>query len=535
MTAATARHRLSGVRAIPFWAWPLFAATALWSALVVGGYLGELTIPNVPALALLYPLGLAGLMLWSRSPAPAPLKACAAWAAVLAAAFLSAQYAGGNERMALAAPALALAGVVCARYPVPAMVGAFAVTGAYNSIEVFTPVPAHQVVDLLLAGLWAASLWAYLLKQRDRRLWFSPAVVLTLLYLLVTAAQALAADPLQQGLYAFRTAGWYMLAVVLAAYGGLAPAELRKVARGVVAASVLVGGYAVLRWLIGPADAERASAAGSTYNIVDGELRTFGSFQAGHALASWTAPMASFCLAACLGLPGRWRAVALAGAALCTVAVLASEVRAGLLALGVGAVLVLALHQLSRGFPGQRIGITAAAVVAAVAVTAGAFTLAIDTDSQKERYTVLATPEEDPALQRRLQKWNDTIDQVRDRPFGTGLGASGRAHDRYSRFTDLASLNLDNSYLKVVYDQGLFVLILYVAAALALLYTLVRGGLGAGAGEKAAVCVGAAGALSAFLVMSASGMYIEGLPALAVWLVTGLGIGQLASPDSAPA
>jgi O-antigen ligase len=246
------------------------------------------------------------------------------------------------------------------------------------------------------------------------------------------------------------------------------------------------------------------------------------------------APVITFCLAALLSTKGRWRLIALAGLGLCTLALLASQVRSGLPALIAGGVVVLALFQLSRGFPGARLGITAAALVCAVGATAVAFTLALGSDQARERYTVLTTPGKDPSVQRRLQKWRDTLDTIRDAPFGEGMGASGRGL-RFQRFRSLSTSNLDNSYLKIAFDQGIFVLLLFAVAVLLLLYGLAYRALATVDPAKAGVAIGACGALTAFLVMCGTGIYIEGLPALAVWMLVGIGVGQFTTPDRAPA
>jgi hypothetical protein len=512
----------------------VFAGTAAWAGIVAAGYFGLVAVPHLRLLAVAGPGALcAALALRRGSPDRGLLGLAAGAAALVAGSLLAGELAVAGSPVLLAVPAVVATAVACRRWPEAALVATFALTGFYQTVVLYTPIPARPAVDLLLAGLWAAAAWSYLVSGRKRSVWVWPGVALTVLYLLVTLAQALAAESLQQSLFAFRLSAWYMLAAVLVAYAGFERGQLGRVARWIVLVALAVGAYAVLRWIIGPSakEVEGALYGGGKYNVVEGELRAFGSFQAGHALASWTAPMACFSLAAALSLAQRWRFAALAAAGTCATAVLASEVRAGLLALIAGVLVVMALYQLSRGFPGPHLGVTAAAFACAVGVTAGAFTLAIDSEQARERYTVLATPEKDPAVQRRLEKWNESLDLVHDRPLGRGLGSSGGAHERYSRFRDLASFNLDNSYLKILLDQGIFMLVLYVGAVLLLLFGLARSALLSADREKAGVAIGACGALTAFVVMSATGLYLEGLPALAVWIVVGLGVGQFTRPE----
>lgn len=515
----------------------LFALTGSWSGLVIAGYAGLVILPQARLVALAGPLLLGAVVLLGRAQSSRALRLCAGWAAILAAALVAAEVLPSDPRPALGAPALVISAMLCWRWPEAAVLGAFALTGTYHAVTVFTPIPTHGGTDVLLAGLWAATIWNYLLRRRERSLWIWPSVALVLLYLFVTLAQALSSQSLEQGLTGFRFSAWYMLAFVLVAYAGLTPEALVRIARGVTVVAVVVGGYALLRWLIGPSGRELASAlaAGGQYLYVEGELRNFGSFQQGHAMAAWMAPVGAFCLAGALSSEGRWRLIGALAAGLCAVAVLTSAARAGLLALVAGVVVVIVLYQLSRGFPGLRIEVTATALVCAVAVTTGAFALAIDSDQTRSRYTVLATPEKDPAVQGRLRKWEETLAVVRDAPFGTGIGTSGNAEQRYARFVTIASSNVDSSYLKVALEQGIFLLVLYVGACLFLLHGLVRRALLSRVGDRAGIVMGSAAALVALLVLAAAGTYTEGLPALAVWILVGLGVGQFAVQPSARA
>ena len=532
MSAAAARELTKAARPGLVGAAALVVVTIAWAAVVITGYAGLTVVPQLRLITFALPAVLVGACLFARRRAPRTLLVCAGLAATLSAAMFTAERVPADWRIAYGAPALALMAVISKRWPQGAVVGAFALTGTYHAVSVYTPVPAHGTTDLLLAGLWAATLWGWLLSKRERPLWIWPSVALVLLYLLITLAQAMSADSLEQGLTGFRFSGWYMLAFVLVAYAGFTPDALVRISRGVVLVAGAVGGYALLRWLIGPADREldSALAAGGQYLYVEGELRNFGSFQQGHAMAAWSAPVGVFCLSVALSSSeARWRALAGAAAGLCGFAVLTSAARVGLIALVCGVIVVLSLYQLSRGFPGLRIGVTATAFVCAVGVTVTAFTLAIDSEETRSRYTILATPEKDPSVQRRLQKWEETLVAVRDAPFGAGIGTSGNAEHQYGRFVTLASFNVDSSYLKVAFEQGIFLLALFVASALFVLHALIRRALMPGQEERAGMVIGAAAALVGLLVLGAAGTYTEGLPALAVWLLVGLGVGQYTS------
>jgi hypothetical protein len=125
-------------------------------------------------------------------------------------------------------------------------------------------------------------------------------------------------------------------------------------------------------------------------------------------------------------------------------------------------------------------------------------------------------------VQERLVKWETILSDSDDRPFGKGLGASGAAEQKYARFTTAASFDPDSTYVKVAYDQGLFVLLLFAGALLTLVLGLAARAVTAPTPLGATLAVGACGTLVAFSVALGAGVYFEGLGALAPWLIVGL-------------
>src|SRR3712207_5743145 len=111
-------------------------------------------------------------------------------------------------------------------------------------------------------------------------------------------------------------------------------------------------------------------------------------------------------------------------------------------------------------------------------------------------------------------------------PFGHGLGTAGRVQRERGRFSAVATFAIDNAYLQMAYEQGLLVMLLFVASCLVLLAGLVRRGLLTASREKAGVAIGAAGAMAAYLVLLVAGSYTEELGNLAFWIIMGLGISQ---------
>ena len=117
--------------------------------------------------------------------------------------------------------------------------------------------------------------------------------------------------------------------------------------------------------------------------------------------------------------------------------------------------------------------------------------------------------------------------EPRGHPFGLGLGTAGIVNASHGRFRTVASLSLDNSYLKVAYEQGWIVFAYFVVAVLALLVSLAVAAIRSRSREISAPAIGAVGALASMLVSFYTGLYIEGLIALAGWILVGVGMNGL--------
>jgi hypothetical protein len=518
------------------WLAPVLAAG--WTLLALDLVLDLFTLPGLAGrVALLATLGvpllLGAAVIFGRGEARPPLTQSAGWTAILAGALVAGAVLSFQPLLALAAPALLVSALACSRYPVAATAGVFLLTGAYNTIEAYTPLPVGLTVDLLLAGLWAGVVWSYLFGGRDRPVWIWPGVAVIGAYLAITVAGMLGAESVSGGVFAFRGTAWYIAAALLVGYAGWRTVTYHRIARGFVAAAVLVGGYATFRWIVGPAAAEQdlAFATNAKYQFVNNELRLFGSFNDGKALGAWTAAVIPFCVAFALAFTGRWRIPAAAGAGLCLLALLGSEARGAFAGAVVGVLLVLALYQLSRGVPGLHLGITAAAVIGIAAVGVFLFTQTAGSDeASSQRYSALLNPGDDLAYQARLFKWRTALDDIRDKPFGMGLGAAGGAQQRYGRFATVGSSSIDSSYLKIAFEQGFAAMIVFAIGVLLLVAGLARRALVTLDRHRAGLAMGGCGALVAFSVLMYSENSIEGLPALTMWLLVGLGISQFASP-----
>jgi cell division protein FtsW (lipid II flippase) len=226
--------------------------------------------------------------------------------------------------------------------------------------------------------------------------------------------------------------------------------------------------------------------------------------------------------------------VALAALPLSAIGLLGSAQRAGLAAALAGALTIVVLHVLSRAARGPRLGI---AVTTAVLLLVGAtvvYPLVVDNPEKQKRYENLLSPSQDGPYQERLTKWRAALDAIEEERFGHGLGA-GNPITVDHRFADIASYEIDNSYLMIAYDQGLLVMALFVAAMFVLLVELLRYAVwtrGPGASTLAAA---GAGTLVAMLAEFFANDFVYAPPIVAGWMIVGLGVAQFAQRHTASA
>jgi hypothetical protein len=468
----------------------------------------------------------------------ATLRPVAASGLLLVAALAAGLLLEHDPRIALAVPGVALAALLASRHPAPLLIAVVALTGSYGSIAAFTSFPVGETVDVALAGLWVVAIWHVLFARRKRAFPVWPAVVGTALYLGITAFQILTAQNLELGLYAFRVGGWYMAALLLVAYGPWSNKTLGRVTRGIVVVATLVGAYAVLREITGPAAEESYFASnygGKRTDVLGGESLLFGSLPSRHELGLWSGVALPFLVAFALGAEARWRLLAAVGAVACAVGLLGSEVRIGVLAAGFAVLLVAALYITGRAFRGPRIRTAFVLLLVGAIVGVVGFGLTVGkSEPSTSRYERIFQPSSDPAVQDRTDNWEIGMRQVRRQPLGQGLGSAGRAaaYARFTRFETLtAQVGLDNSYLQIAIQQGVIPALLFIASAWGLLFTLGRRAVAVPERWRATPAIGAAGALASFLIFLITGTYIEGLPALFAWIIVGVGLGHLLRPE----
>ncbi len=355
------------------------------------------------------------------------------------------------------------------------------------------------------------------------------ATVLLAAWVALSAVQILQGGDVRAGLIGFRTTQWYAFAAVAGALLARRFSRREDVVTALVAALGIVAAYGALRTIIGPSGLERTHAlSGHGVSELQGHIfRGVGSFSGAVGMVSFLVPAAIFSFALALLVPGRrWLPTAILAAAV--VAIAGSYVRAGLVALTAGLLVVLALS-LRYAIVAKRRRALALVVVAACLGAAVVATAVASTVSPyiQERATGMLDPLEDRAVQDRLATWRDAAEATWERPLGKGLGTVGRG----TTLTGEPPVTTDNSYFKVFLEQGLPGGILFLAAVIAACAAAVPnvGRLSPGARS---VAIGGVAAFVSFLVIAIAGEYVEQPGKVLAWTFIGMAAAAAASPPS---
>lgn len=503
-----------------------------WAFVAVLGWYGLAPVPR-PGL-LLSGLVVAAVLrlVFTQRPLPALQQTVVILALVAAAAAYAATLIEGRAYSLVAIAGALAAGWFFRRRVTLAVAIMFLLAGFYATIQAVFDIDPYKPHDAVLGGLIVATLFAYVSNGRERRAVPIAGAILFAVYVAITRVYAEVADVPAIGDEAFYVFGWYMLALLTIAYGPWDRATHTRMAKTLVVIVAIVAGYAVLRWIIGPSDEEREFAlagGGAQYNFADGKLRVFGSFPNTRSLGVWSACVLPLCTALALHLRGRWRIVAVTAGCLAFAALIASGMRGGIPAAGLGCLLVMLVMTYTRAGRGLRLGVLGAVALALTTAFAVVAIVSPDPAVSERSYARILNPQTDPAYQERLYKWSAAWREADQHPFGQGLGTAGRSAVVSQRFVSIGLYDVDNSYLKVALDQGLFGLVLFVAALLALGVGLIRRSLRALDRQQAALGAAGAGTLAAFMVVMWTGNYVEGLPAFTAWLLVGLGLAQFAT------
>ena len=462
-----------------------------------------------------------------------PLAVWVATTAVVAMAALGvALYPTATLLAGLLALVLALA-VVRPALAFALAVGLFCFEGTVKIRLSLEAVPSPLAVGAaLLDVMLAAGVVGMLVRRRAAPflvLWRQTGILervgLTLLtgWLTLSVAQLATAPSFATGLHGLRLSQGYVAVGVLGgvlwgASAGPSRLPVLCAAAGVAAA------YAVLRMVTGPAGSEETYALFATdaTSAFGESFRAIGSFSGAFGLASMLAPLLVLSFALALThRQSRWRWGYGAVCGLMLVAVAGSQVRTGLVAAGLGIALVVLLVAHERGLRTRRAAHVAIAVLALVAVAGTAVVLAGgDSAVLDERARGFVSPLSDESVRLRLETWERVFNQAVDDPLGSGVGTVGRATGR----TD--AIYTDNSYLKILREQGFLGALLFLGAIAlllaALLVKLVRLG-----PEHRPDAFASLAAFCAFLVMMVAGEYIEQPGKVLAWTLLGVALWEL--------
>jgi hypothetical protein len=535
-----------GPRGRQAWVSAALAATiGCWAAVMVAWFLDVITLPlsgsGVDALLVTPPLVLATTWALSSRPATAMLRYATGLTAVLAAILLLTPQVIGDQTLALGLPGLLLATWVVWKRPALGTVVVLAITGTFGSLSAYLTFPYYRTMTLTLAALLSAAVIRLLIARRRGTLRLPLSVTAILGYLLISLAQLALAGNRQTALHGFELAPWAMCAMLAVAYSQWSRETHARILRALLLIAVGVGGYAVLRLIIGPSTVERemASSGGALaiYNFADGHLKLLGSFPNGADLAHWTGLMLPFCVSAALGLRGRARRLAIVAVPLLAVALLGAQSRASGLAALVAALLVVTLHIGARAFVGLRLEYALIAVLTLVIVGGGAYVAAGGASSQANSghsyASLLAGPSHDASFADHEYKLNQAFRDLAGHPFGYGLGTANPGFNPPSvapvppsSINQITGFVVDNGYLKVALEQGFAIMVLFAVGLVLLAGTFVRGGLRIRDPMRATIVIGSFGVLVSLLLMEMGAAVADGIPAVAGWIVMGLGLAQ---------
>ena len=350
-------------------------------------------------------------------------------------------------------------------------------------------------------------------------------------WLALSVLQIAVGGSLTQGLHGFRLFQAYTLVAVatLVIFGR---GRLRTEAvRAALAIGVVVSAYAALRVIVGPADAEREFATSvETVTLYGDAVRAVGSFSSAVGLSSFLTPLAVFSLVIGLLMP-RVRLLAWLTAALALIGLVGSYSRTSLFGVALGLVVGVALAIALGQMAGRRKLVAAGLSVVLVAATYGGVVVASQASPElRERAQGMLNPFTDESVQLRYETWRKTVATVPDHPLGTGLGSVGAA----SAPTQRKIKTTDNSFIKVLVEQGIPGLALFAVGFGALVVLLGRALSRASATRRAVGLAALAGFVS-FLGMSLVGETVEQPGKIVAWGLLGLaaamGLRNAAAPD----
>jgi hypothetical protein len=281
----------------------------------------------------------------------------------------------------------------------------------------------------------------------------------------------------------------------------------------------IASGYAALRIITGPTGSEVSFVDERTAQAALGTTgRGLGGFSSPFGLASFVVPATVFGVGLAY-LRERDRVLAAMTAVTAGVAVVGSYVRTGLVAVAAGAAVMAAMSASDRGQPWRRRFLPLALVVLlAGAGYLGSLLTSDASDLAKQRSEGLKDPLADESLKIRLETWERVLDKIADEPLGSGLGTVGGATSTSGKDRVVFT---DNSYLKIVREQGVIVGPLFVLALLAftvaIAMRLARAGPTRDPVGTAALC-----AFVGFTLLAVMAEYFEQPGKMLAWTMLGI-------------
>jgi hypothetical protein len=457
---------------------------------------------------------------------------------VLAGGGLVALVLASVSTLALVAAPLGLAlGFAFARRPVPLVAAIVVLTSAYGTLEAFTPAPAARLIDGAIATLWIAVVFGYLRLGANRSLRPVPGLLLLMAYVAIGAVGVITATNFSAALESFHLTGWHMLAVAAVGLAPWSAVTFERMAKAIVLVGLVVGAYCTYRHFTGSAPAELRIANAAHPEIPFRAFRFFGSFPSAQELASWSATILPFCVALGLAWRGRWRLAAGLACPVLLIPLLAADVRTGTVAAAAGSAIALVLYLGARAFPtGIRLGTGLIAVIALIAIGGSAFALTVaGSPTEEERLAGILDPSNDVNFQVRSQRWEQAWHEIERQPFGYGLGSAGAGLSHNTSFATFGNgvpagtRFIDNSYLKVGIEQGLFVMILFAGLIVVLLVSLAWGAITIDNRGGAALCIAATATLVSLAILFFGSTYVESTSIVPAWIAVGLGVAELAA------
>jgi O-antigen ligase len=355
----------------------------------------------------------------------------------------------------------------------------------------------------------------------------------------ISVMQLFLSPDLGAALTGFRLSQAYVLAALAGALL-LTRSKREHVVNALVAVLLLITAYAAFRGVAGPSESERLAAfARSTTPLVPSEnsaiFRNTGSFSSAIGLASFLVPAGVFLFT--LGLfVVRLRLAAWIGFALALVALVATYVRTSLLAVAGGAVLAALIWVFTSGLKRRTklaLGLASVPLIVALLALGALAPSAVSGGSAAvaERSSGVLKPLSDPSLKTRFDRWGDSLDIVAANPLGTGLGTVGAA-TRDSDGTVRAFA--DNSYLKILQEQGPLGAIPFTLGVLALLIAIAARGARAEPAVRG-LGIAAVAASGSLFLLAVTSEAIEQPGKVLAWLFLGIGLWTVAvrsGPDA---